>query len=140
MEILDEVLKSDDAIEQTENKISGEMVEITDITDISDNVVYNDNVDDIAEKIFDEAIDDFSLDDDIETVVMVDVDSLSDGDETASDMTEEFEPKETDGDVDTFEVEETAEPEVEFETEETAEAEETAEPEVEFEAEETAEA
>ena len=156
-EILDEVLKSDDAIEQTEDKISGEMVEITDISDISDKVVYNDNVDDIAEKIFDEAMDDFSLDDDIETVVMVDVDSLSDEDETASDMTEVFEPKETDGDVDIFEAEETdesvaeleaeetAEPEVELETEETAEpvaeleAEETAEPEVELEAEETAE-
>ena len=144
-EILDEVLKSDDAIEQTGDKISGEMVEITDISDISDKVVYNNNVDDIAEKIFDEAMDDFSLDDDIETVVMVDVDSLSDEDETVSDMTEVFEPKETDGDVDIFESEETDESEAELEAEETAEpeaeleAEETAEAVVELEAEETAE-
>ncbi len=107
-ELLDEVLKPDDTIEQPEGKISEEMVEITDTSDAADKAVYNDNVDEIAEKMFEEAIDDFSVEDEAETVVMVDVDSLSDEKEMFEEAIDDFSEDEAAIEADDFSEDEAA--------------------------------
>ncbi len=89
-ELLNEVLKSDD--EQKEENVSDDVSAAVDETKAKDSGVYN-TVDE-AENVFDDAIDDFNVEEETETVIMVNVDALSEeplsdektADEKAADM------------------------------------------------------